>query len=320
MPLIDLPLESLATYPGRNPRPADFDTFWEAGLAEVAALDPQVELAPSTFTTPLAECYHLWFTGTAGARVHAKYLRPRGRTTASPAILQFHGFGHHSGEWHEKLALVAEGQCVAALDCRGQGGLSQDLGTLRTSPGNGHLVRGLLDPDSRNLLYRHHYLDTVLLARIVAGFSEVDPARMSVMGNSQGGGLALACAALVPSIRRAALKFPFLCDWQRVWEMDLAKDAYAELRDFFRRHDPEHQHAMVWWHRLGYIDVAHLAPRIEATVLMAVGLMDTVCPPSTQFAAYNRIRSTKRVAIFPDYGHEVLPGFMDEAHRFLTRA
>lgn len=28
-----------------------------------------------------------------------------------------------------------------------------------------------------------------------------------------------------------------------------------------------------------------------AAVLMGVGLMDTVCPPSTQFAAYNKIRN-----------------------------
>lgn len=319
MPLIDLPLAELPRYTGRNPRPADFDAFWDASLAELAQVDPHVELIPADFASPVAECFHLWFTGTAGARVHAKYLRPRSAGSGRrPCVLQFHGFNHHSGEWHEKLGLVAEGFCVTALDCRGQGGLSQDHGTLRTSPPNGHLTRGLLDPDPRNLLYRHHYLDTALLARIVSTFAEVDSERLVAAGNSQGGGLTLACAALSPGIRRVALKFPFLCDWRRVWELDLAKDAYAELRDFFRKHDPEHRRAEQFWLKLGYVDVAHLAPRIRATVLMGVGLMDTICPPSTQFAAYNRITSPKELAIYPDYGHEALPGFMDRAHRFLS--
>jgi len=33
---------------------------------------------------------------------------------------------------------------------------------------------------------------------------------------------------------------------------------------------------------------------------LGVGLMDTVCPPSTQFAAYNKITSKKTLSIFPD--------------------
>jgi cephalosporin-C deacetylase len=317
MPRIDLPLAELLAYTGRNPCPADFDDYWRAGLAEISEIEPHIELIPANFDSSIASCFDLWFTGTLGARVHAKYLRPRSSNNRRTCVLQFHGFNNHSGEWHEKLGLVAEGCCVAALDCRGQGGLSQDHGTLRSSPPNGHLTRGLLDADPRNLLYRHLYLDTALLARIVSSFDEVDPEQLVATGNSQGGGLTLACAALVPSIRRIALKFPFLCDWQRVWEMDQAQDAYAELRDFFRRFDPCHERAADIWLRLGYIDAAHLAPRIRAAVLMGVGLMDTICPPSSQFAAYNRITSAKQLAIYPDFGHESLPGFMDRAHRFL---
>ena len=63
---------------------------------------------------------------------------------------------------------------------------------------------------------------------------EVDAARVGAMGGSQGGGLTLACAALTPTLKRAAATYPFLCDYQRVWEMDLAKDAYDELRTYFR--------------------------------------------------------------------------------------
>ena len=69
--------------------------------------------------------------------------------------------------------------------------------------------------------------------------------------------------------------------------------------------------------RLGYSDCQYLAPRIKAEILMGVGLMDTICPPSSQFAAYNKITSKKNVAIFPDFGHEGLPGFGDQVYQFM---
>ena len=46
MPLVDMPLEQLLTYQGRNPRPADFDEFWDDALAEMRALDPHGGAGP----------------------------------------------------------------------------------------------------------------------------------------------------------------------------------------------------------------------------------------------------------------------------------
>jgi cephalosporin-C deacetylase len=318
MPNIDLPLAELERYNGRNPRPADFDAYWERALGEMHGVDPKVELAPAKFTAEFAECFDLWFTGVRGARVHAKYLRPKRRSGPAPALLEFHGYSQNSGDFSHKLGWVAAGFCVAALDCRGQGGQSEDSGGVRGTTLNGHIVRGLLDePDQ--LLFRQIFLDTAQLARIVMGFDEVDPDRVGARGGSQGGALTLACAALEPRIRRAAPVYPFLSDYQRVWELDLAKDAYAELRSFFRHHDPTHERIDEWFTRLGYIDVQHLAQRIHGEVMMAIGLMDTVCPPSSQFAAYNKIRSKKSRVLYPDFEHEDLPGWSDREWEFFAQ-
>jgi cephalosporin-C deacetylase len=317
MPIIDLPLAELERYAGRNPRPADFDAYWERALAEERAVDPKVELVPATMTVEFAECFDLWFTGVRGARVHAKYVRPKKRSRRAPALLEFHGYAGNSGDFSHRFGWAAAGFCVAALDCRGQGGKSDDAGGVQGTTLNGHIVRGLLDePDQ--LLYRQIFLDTVELARIVMGFDEVDADRVGARGASQGGALTLACAALEPRIRRAAPVYPFLSDYQRVWEMDLAKDAYAELRTFFRYHDPTHERVDEWFTRLGYIDVQHLAPRIQGDVMMAIGLMDTICPPSSQFAAYNKIRSKKTRVLYPDYEHEHLPGWSDREWEFFA--
>ena len=317
MPVVDMPLERLREYQGRNPRPADFDAFWGRALDEMHSTDPQVELTPHPLKTRFAECFHLRFTGVDGARVYAKYLRPKNGDRPHPAVVQFHGYSGSSGDWQDKLALVSQGYAVAALDCRGQGGLSEDPGGVKGTTLRGHIVRGL-DDSPEKLYYRGVFLDTAQLAGIVMSFPEVDETRVGAMGGSQGGGLTLACAALEPRIRRAAPIFPFLCDYKRVWEMDLSVAAYEELRTFFRSFDPRHEREDEIFTRLGYIDVQHLAPRIKGEVLMFTGLMDTVCPPSTQFAAYNKITAPKNVVIYPDFGHEGLPGSSDRTFDFLA--
>ena len=319
MPLtFDMPFDELKLYQGTNPRPPDFDAYWETGLAEMRALKPQVEISPAEFQTPFAECSHLYFTGVGGARIHAKLLRPRQASKPHPAVLQFHGYTGDSGDWGSKLGYVAQGFTVAALDCRGQGGLSEDKGGVVGWTLRGHIIRGLDDAPEK-LLFRQNFLDTAQLAGIVMEMPDVDPARVGAMGGSQGGGLTLACASLEPRIRRVVPMFPFLCDYKRVWEIDLAKDAYAELREYFRKFDPRHEREGEVFTKLGYIDVQFLCPRIRGEVLMAVGLMDEICPPSSQFAAYNKITAPKSLSVYPDFAHEDLPGHQDRAFQFLSQ-
>jgi cephalosporin-C deacetylase len=280
------------------------------------SVDPQVELHPHPIRADFAECFELRFTGVGGARVFAKYLRPKGKF-GCPAILQFHGYTGHSGEWHDKLAYVANGFCVAAMDCRGQGGQSEDGGGAKGTTHKGHIIRGLDDAPDR-LLFRSIFLDTAQLAAIVMNLPEVDADRVGASGGSQGGALTLVAAALEPRIRRAAAAYPFLSDYLRTWQMDQGGSAYEEIRTFFRFFDPLHARENEIFTRLGYIDIQHLAPRIRAEVLMGVGLMDNTCLPSTQFAAYNKIVSPKQTVIYPDFGHEGLPGFGDRTFDFLS--
>ncbi|MFW5811244.1 MAG: alpha/beta fold hydrolase [Thermodesulfobacteriota bacterium] len=318
MPLtFDMPMPELVLYQGANPRPDDFDAFWDRGLKKMQRTNPRIERVPAEFQTTFARCEHLYFTGVGGARIHAKLILPENRKRPHPAVLMFHGYGTHSGDWMDKLAYAAEGFVVAAMDCRGQGGRSEDTGGVTGTTYMGHIVRGLAgDPDQ--ILFRRIFLDTAQLAGIVMNMDEVDENELVVTGSSQGGGLTLACAALEPRIKKAAPVYPFLCDYKRVWDLDLDRQAYQELRDFFRNHDPLHEQETEIFTRLGYIDVQHLCPRIHAEVFMGIGLMDEICPPSTQFAAYNKIRSPKSLALYPDFAHEDLPGHPDKIFTFLT--
>ena len=305
--LIDMPLEKLKTYTGINPRPADFDEFWDRSIAEMLAIDPQVELVPAEFQTDFAECFHLYFTGIGGSRIHAKLLRPRRiADRKGPAVIQYHGYSGNSGDWVSKLAYPAAGFTFAALDCRGQNGLSQDLTQVTGPTLRGHIIRGLAEKSPEKLLFREVFLDCAELIHIVAGMPDVDKDRIGLFGGSQGGGLTFAAASLCPFVNRCLPLYPFLSDYRRVWEMDLAKDAYAELKEYFRHYDPRHEREDEIFTRLGYIDIHFLTPRIRSKVKMFTGLMDTICPPSTQFAAYNAVTSPKEVIIWHDFGHEQL--------------
>lgn len=320
MPLtFDFPLDQLKTYKGINPRPVDFDEYWENGLKEMRSTDPKVELIPADFQAPGVECFHLYFTGVGGARIHAKLLRPSKVNKPHPAVLMFHGYTGNAGDWSDKLPYVAQGYTVAALDCRGQGGLSEDNGGVMGNTYHGQIIRGLedaLNGKPEKLLFRQIFLDTAQLAKIVMEMPDVDPDRVGATGGSQGGALTVACIALEPRIKLAVPVYPFLSDYKRVWEMDQAKDAYKELQEYFRLFDPTHENENKIFETLGYIDIQNLAPRIRTKILWAIGLMDTICPPSSQFAAYNKINSQKSMVFYPDYAHEPLPGLADKIFQY----
>ncbi len=317
MPILDLPLEELKQYKGTNPRPEDFDIYWEKALTEMKSVDPEVELIEADFKAPGVEFFDYYFTGVGNARIHAKYLRPKNPAAGdkAPALVVFHGYSGDSGSWMSHLAWAASGYHVWSMDCRGQGGLSEDPGGVTGNTLRGHIIRGLSDSPEK-LYYRQVFLDTAQLAGLAINTDGVDPARVGARGGSQGGGLTLACASLEPRIACLAPVFPFLCDYKRVWDMDLAKGAFVELVEWFKRFDPMHEREDEVFTILGYIDVQYLTDRIKGRVIMATGLADEVVPPSTQFAAYNKIKASKTFRVFPDFGHEELKGFDDIAFSF----
>lgn len=274
-------------------------------------------MIPSEFKTSYAECFNLYFTGVKGARIHAKCLKPKNVKEKHPAIIMFHGYRGNSGDWVEKLPYVAMGYTAVAMDCRGQGGLSQDTGNFQGATYGGHIIRGLEDKPS-NLMFRHIFLDTAELARIVMDMEDVDSNRVGVTGYSQGGGLTIACAALETRIKKIAPIYPFLSDYKRVWQMDLAKEAYEELNYYFRFFDPLHEREEEIFTKLGYIDVKNLAKNIKSEVLFTATLLDNICPPSTQFAVYNRLSCKKELRIYKDFGHEALPMTNDAVFQFMS--
>lgn len=317
MPTVDMPLKEMLKYNGSSPCPADIDEYWDTALAEMNGICSEPQFIKKEFKSKFADFYDLYFEGTKGAKIYAKFGRPKKIDGKVPAVLLFHGLAGSSWQWTDLLELISQGYVVAFMDARGQGGKSEDVGGVKGTTYTTPFTRGL-DGDKHDLLMRDMFLDTARLAKIVMGLDYVDENRVGTHGSSQGAALSLACAALVPKIKKCSAIYPYLSDYKRVWDMDLDKGAYEGLRYYFRCFDPRHEREDEIFERLGYIDVQNLVKRIKAEVLMATGLMDTIAPPSTQFAAYNKITSKKDVIIYPDFGHENLDGQKDIYFEFLS--
>jgi len=72
----------------------------------------------------------------------------------------------------------------------------------------------------------------------------------------------------------------------------------------------EKEKRMTWeevYRTLSYFDIKNLAPMIKAPLIMGVGLVDDVCPPHINFAAYNNVTAEKKYIVYPEAGHG-LPG------------
>ena len=69
---------------------------------------------------------------------------------------------------------------------------------------------------------------------IIKEFDYIDKNKIGAMGYSQGGGIALALAALNTDIRKVFAVYPFLSDYKRCWDMDTGA-AYEEIKDISDR-------------------------------------------------------------------------------------
>ena len=142
--------------------------------------------------------------------------------------------------------------------------------------------------------------DAAMAVEAAATHPAVDPERIAVAGGSQGGGLAIAAAALSPRVKFLMPEVPFLCHYRRA--ADITGEApYSEIARYLRTHRDSVESA---FKTLSYFDGVNFASRTRVPALYSVGLMDTICPPSTVYAAYNWHAGPKEIRVYPYNGHE----------------
>lgn len=308
-------LEKFKHYRGLGTKPKDFNQFWQKGKREVDKLGTNYKLVKIDEPSNVVNFYHLYFTGLGDAKIHAQLIVPKKLNNLHPGMLYFHGYHCSAGDFEDKVGWAAEGFIVLALDCRGQGGLSEDKQPVTGDIMQGLIIRGLEEWDPSKLYFYREFLDTYQAARILMSMDHVDEQRIFIQGISQGGGLALACAGLIPEIYKVQVSYPFLSDYRKAYQYG-PQTAFGEISYWFHYRDPLHKKEAEVFNLLDYIDVKFLADNIQAQVLWEMGGSDTQVPPETQMAAYNRINSKKEIYLAPEYGHEFIPRLGDDIRSF----
>ncbi len=306
----DLPLAELRAYMPDLPVPADLETFWSATLDEAREHPLAASFTPVDSGLSVVTTFDVSYGGFGGSPVRAWLHLPAGRRGQLPVVVEYIGYGGGRGLPHERVMWAAAGYAHLVMDTRGQGS-AWGAGDTPDPDGDGapshpgFMTRGILDPST--YYYRRVYTDAVRAVEAARTHDAVDPARVAVFGGSQGGGISLAVAGLVPDLAGVIPDVPFLCDFPRATTF-IDTDPYGEIARYLKIH---RDHTEAAYRTLAYFDGAILGRLAAAPALFSVALMDRICPPSTVYAAYNHYAGEKEIHEYPFNDHEGGQGFHD---------
>jgi cephalosporin-C deacetylase-like acetyl esterase len=273
-----------------DPQP-DFAEFWQRAKAELATVDPQFNLIRiDSLCTEKHNVYLVEMRSLGNALIRGWYRVPV-KPGRYPAIMQVQGY---SSVMVPSYVNYGDDIIGFGLNIRGHGNSTDDV-----SPGfPGYILSNL--EEREKYIYRGAYMDCVRAVDFLCSRPEVDASRIAVEGASQGGALTFATAALNNDrIAVCAPQVPFLSDFRDYFKVALwPGNEFVELID--------QQKKLTWdeaFYTLSYFDIKNLAHMIKAPMLMGVGLMDEVCPPHINFAAYNLVTAEKKYIVYPYAGH-----------------
>jgi len=273
-----------------DPQP-DFAEFWQRAKAELATVDPQYKLIRiDSLCTEKQNVYLVEMRSLGNALIRGWYRVPV-KPGRYPAIMQVQGY---SSVMVPSYVNYGDDVIGFGLNIRGHGNSRDDV-----NPGfPGYILYNL--EDKEKYIYRGAYMDCVRAVDFLCSRPEVDASRIAVEGASQGGALTFATAALNNDrIAVCAPQVPFLSDFRDYFKVAVwPGNEFVELIDQKKK--------LTWdeaFYTLSYFDIKNLAPMIKAPMLMGAGLMDEVCPPHINFAAYNLVTSEKKYIVYPYAGH-----------------
>jgi len=302
MPFSDLPLAELETFTPEIHLPDDFDEFWRSTLAGSRAKWQPPKLVKVDGEITEFDVFDLTFSGFNGEPIKAWFITPT-RSKPTVAIVEYLGYGGGRGFPHEHIKWPAAGYAHFVMDTRGQGSEWGSGGDTSDEHGShphhpGFMTKGIGSKDT--YYYRRLYTDAVLMIDAVRSLNIVAPNQIAVTGGSQGGGLALVVSGLVDDLLGVLPEVPFLTYFRRAVDIT-PRRPYLEIANYLSIHREKYEEV---FNTLDYFDVLNFVRKSGAPAYFSVALMDTICPPSTVFAARNTYAGATKMEIFRYNDHE----------------
>lgn len=284
-------------------RPKDFDQYWTAEKKALQNLPMEVEAVPLENVEAGFLCSDVEINCTGPKPARGYFAKPAvAKKGTLPIVLYVHAAGVN-GDWC--LSKPATALNYARM---GKGALSFDLnahGMLNGQPQeyyddlqNGEL-KNYWESGSENResnYFRGMYLRLMRTLDFLCEQPEWDGKRILVIGESQGGGQALAAAGLDHRVTAVVATVPAMCDFGRElmgetggWPnpYSFEKDKKKLLTSF------------------PYFDTAHLLKGSKATLVTEIGLIDYTCPASGIYAAINQSVGEKITLVTAYRGHHL---------------
>lgn len=300
----DMPLNELYKYKPKREETPDFDEFWQKTLEAAGGFSLSESFKKVDYGLNRIETYDVSFNGYGGQIIKAWLLLPPSRQPVLPCVVEYIGYGGGRGFPFDWLLWSSVGYAHFIMDTRGQGsawlkGDTPDFDPEGSSPQYpGFMTKGILDP--KTYYYRRLITDAARAVEVVLSHPRIDSQKIAVTGHSQGGGLSIAVGGLVDSVSAVMPDAPFLCHYRRALEIvDTAP--YVEISKYLQIHRDKVNDVFT---TLSYFDGINFAARSKVDSLFSAGLMDTVCPPSTVFAAYNHYIGAKDIKIWDYNNHD----------------
>lgn len=273
------------------PSAAEIGAFWERRLSLLAETPPEPRVAPTPDrSTDTVHTSRVTLRSAGEVDVCGWLCVPRDVPGRLPALIEFPGY---DGAGQPPVGAAARGAVALHLAPRGQG-ISAPHFPL---PEGQQICIGLESPEA--YYYGWAFCDAIRGVDFLASLAEVDAGRIAAQGGSQGGGLALALAALDTRIRVVAAAVPFLCGFDHA--IEATSDPLCRIaRALAAPVAPTRQQALA---TLAHFDVVNLAHRLECPALVSIHDDDEVCLPGTIAAAFERIPTRRMLIRYPGLGH-----------------
>ncbi len=302
MPISDLPLAELEKFTPEIHLPDDFDQFWQTTLASSRTKWQAPTLVKIEEEVTEFDVYDVTFSGYEGEQIKGWLIAPT-RIKATVAVIKYLGYGGGRGFPHEHLEWPAAGYLHFVMDTRGQGSewgsggdTTDDHGSHPHHPG--FMTKGIDSKDT--YYYRRLYTDAALAIDALRSLKFVADDQIAVTGGSQGGGLALVAASLVPGLLGVMPEVPFLTYFRRAVDIT-PRRPYLEVANYLSIHRDKYDEV---FSTLDYFDVLNFVRVSHCPAYFSVALMDTICPPSTVYAGFHTYAGPKEIEVYRYNDHE----------------